>query len=203
MTDVSLPQMTAIAVLAGCLIAGPAPSRAADDAAPPAPRQSAPPQDDIWGISQVLEQATYAEVNGRVTHGDSLVVRVVRGYCEEANLFTSVYTMADNPDVLTLDGQDVTIELNGETAVSTIRHPMRFLSGYRFIVDLGFVRAETLKTMFGQEKQISIKLVNSDALQISDYVDVARNNWSLTGAPEAIERAQKICRDMDAPRAIS
>ena len=46
------------------------------------------PVDDKWGVNPVLEDAVHASVNGQVTHGDGLHIRLVKGHCEKGNLLT-------------------------------------------------------------------------------------------------------------------
>ena len=48
--------------------------------------------DNKWMVNIITENSVHATVNGQVTHGDGLHVRLVKGHCEKGNLLTFVYT---------------------------------------------------------------------------------------------------------------
>ena len=56
-------------------------------------------EDNKWAVDYVTEKNIHASVNGQVTHGDKLMVRFVKGYCDKGNLLTTVYTVADHPPI--------------------------------------------------------------------------------------------------------
>ena len=55
--------------------------------------------DDKWVVNIITENSVHATVNGQVTHGDRLHVRLVNGNCEKGNLLTFVYTYIKNPEI--------------------------------------------------------------------------------------------------------
>ena len=55
--------------------------------------------DDEWVVNIITENSVHATVNGQVTHGDGLHVRLVSGRCEKGNLLTFVYTYTDHPEI--------------------------------------------------------------------------------------------------------
>ena len=53
--------------------------------------------DDKWAVNYITENSVHASVNGQVTHGDGLHVRLVKGHCDKGNLLTFVYTYSNHP----------------------------------------------------------------------------------------------------------
>ncbi len=39
-------------------------------------------EDDVWGLRDVTHNAVWVQVNGRITYGDNLIVRVMKDDCE-------------------------------------------------------------------------------------------------------------------------
>ena len=45
--------------------------------------------DDKWVVNFITENSVHATVNGQVTHGDGLHVRLVKGHCDKGNYLPS------------------------------------------------------------------------------------------------------------------
>ena len=56
-------------------------------------------QDDVWVADAINETSVIASINGRTTYGDSQV-RFTKDNCSMGNLFTTVYTTSNNPDLV-------------------------------------------------------------------------------------------------------
>ncbi|MDG1144246.1 MAG: hypothetical protein P8N92_06230, partial [Burkholderiales bacterium] len=69
--------------------------------------------DDKWVVNYITENSVHATVNGQVTHGDGLHVRLVKGHCDTGNLLTFVYTYSNHPKIERLKGSYVTTKFNG------------------------------------------------------------------------------------------
>jgi hypothetical protein len=69
--------------------------------------------DDKWVVTFITENSVHAMVNGQVTHGDGLHVRLVKGHCDKGNLLTFVYTYSNHPEIEQLKGSYVTTKFNG------------------------------------------------------------------------------------------
>ena len=90
-----------------------------------------------WAVDYVTEENIHASVNGQVTHGDKLMVRFVKGYCDKGNLLTTVYTVADHPDIKTLKDKLLPVNFIGMNIKVKAIYIAPFLSGHRVMVDIG------------------------------------------------------------------
>ena len=59
--------------------------------------------DDEWVVNIITENSVHATVNGQVTYGDGLHVRLVSEALEKGNLLTFVYTYTDHPEINKLE----------------------------------------------------------------------------------------------------
>jgi hypothetical protein len=59
---------------------------------------------------------------------------------------------------------------------------------------LGSSSVAGMKTYFAGSTSTTLQLLDGDDTKISDYVDLDRNEWSLNGVDEALEKAQATCR---------
>ena len=151
-------------------------------------------QEDRWVVSYIGESFVIASVNGKITHGDRLRLRLQFGDCDNASVITHVYTMKGNEEILDISEKDIAIAVDGNRAVGTILEPYKFLMGYRFFLYLGYSDINSIKNYFSELTSTALELLDSDELKITDYVDLNRNEWSLTGFNEAIVKAQATCR---------
>jgi len=151
-------------------------------------------EEDRWVVSYIGESFVIASVNGQITHGDRLRLRLQFGDCDNASVITHVYTMKGNEEILDISEKDIAIAVDGNRAVGTILEPYKFLMGYRFFLYLGYSDINSIKNYFSELTSTTLELLDSDELKITDYVDLNRNEWSLTGFNEAIVKAQATCR---------
>jgi hypothetical protein len=198
MTQTTLPKLAVALLLSGLTFLVPTSSKATETLL-----VTDEPEDDVWGIDRITDNAIWLKVNGRVTHGDNLILRVFQNDCDTAHLLTSVYTMAGSKDkVLSWDEKEIFLTLNGTPHVAEVLYPTEFLSGYRFLVSFGYTSVENVKALFEGVDEVSMELKDSDHLNVSESVDIPRNTWSVQGAHNAIKRAQKMCRTMVSPPAV-
>jgi hypothetical protein len=87
------------------------------------------PVDDKWGVDLITENSIHASVNGQVTHGDRLHVRLVKGHCEKGNLLTFVYSYANHPEIEQLQGRYVPTDFMGGEAVVKILYASPYFNG--------------------------------------------------------------------------
>ena len=151
-------------------------------------------QEDRWVVSYIGESFVIASVNGQITHGDRLRLRLQFGDCDNASVITHVYTMKGNEEILDISEKDIAITVDGNRAVGTILEPYKFLMGHRFFLYLGYSDINSLKNYFSELTSTTLELLDSDELKVTDYVDLTRNEWSLTGFNEAMVKAQATCR---------
>ena len=152
--------------------------------------------DDHWVVGFVTDKTVHATVNGQVTHGDGLHVRLVKENCDKGNLLTFVYTYIDNPKIGELKNKYVITNFMNNKAVLKILFTSPFLMGHRATIDMGWIRIEDLKSILGNKNPITIQYLDSDETKITDYFDILENSWSNEGVRDAIDRAVSVCNQL-------
>ena len=149
--------------------------------------------DDKWVVNFITENSVHATVNGQVTHGDGLHVRLVKGYCDKGNLLTFVYTYSNYPEIEQLKGSYLTTKFNGGEAIVKVVYVSKFLMGHRATIDMGWGGIDELKEILSGENPLVIEYVDSDEVKITDYFDIPQNSWSNDGVSDALDRAAEMC----------
>ena len=152
--------------------------------------------DEQWVVGFVTDKTVHATVNGQVTHGDGLHVRLVKGHCDKGNLLTFVYTYIDNPKIGELKNKYVVSNFMGNEAVLKVLFTSPFLMGHRATIDMGWIGIEDLKGILESKDPITIQYVDSDEIKITDYFDILENSWSNEGVRDAIDRAVSVCNQL-------
>ena len=152
--------------------------------------------DDEWAVNIITENSVHATVNGQVTHGDGLHVRLVTGNCEKGNLLTFVYTYIDHPEIKKLEGNLVTAKFMGEKINVKVLYTAKFLMGHRATIDIGWASVDELKKVLSKESPINIKYVDTSEIKITDYFDIVQNSWSNNGVINALDRAVDMCKQL-------
>ena len=152
--------------------------------------------DDEWVVNIITENSVHATVNGQVTHGDGLHVRLVNGRCEKGNLLTFVYTYTDHPEINELGGNLVTTKFMGGEINVKVLYTAKFLMGNRATIDIGWASVNGLKKLLSKENPISIEYIDSSEIKITDYFDITQNSWSNKGVSDALDRAVDMCKQL-------
>jgi hypothetical protein len=152
--------------------------------------------DDKWVVNFITENSVHATVNGQVTHGDGLHVRLVKGHCNKGNLLTFVYTYSNHPEIEQLKGSYVTTKFNGGEVIVKVVYASPFLMGHRATIDMGWGGIDELKEILSGENTLVIEYVDSDEVKITDYFDITQNSWSNDGVSDALDRAAEMCRKL-------
>ena len=152
--------------------------------------------DNEWVVNIVTENSVHASVNGQVTHGDGLHVRLVKNHCDKGNLLTFVNTYANHPKIDQLKGSYVTTKFMGGEVIVRILFASPFLMGHRATIDLGWASIGELKRILKKENPIVLQYLDSEEVKITDYFDITHNNWSNYGVSETLERAQEMCKKL-------
>ena len=150
--------------------------------------------EDQWVVDEVNSDAVYLSVNGQVTYGDRLHIRLVKGNCDFGNLLTFVYSYSDNPLISELADQYVHARFMGEEVTGLILFTSPFLMGHRSTVDFNWAPLHALKQILGRENPITLEFIDSNDFKVSEYFDVLENAWSNIGLSEALEKAGGLCR---------
>ena len=152
--------------------------------------------DEKWVVNFITENSIHATVNGQVTHGDGLHVRLVKGHCDKGNLLTFVYTYSNHPEIEQLKGSYVTTKFNGGEVIVKVVYASKFLMGHRATIDMGWGGIDELKEILSGENPLVIEYVDSDEVKITDYFDIPQNSWSNDGVVDALDRGAEMCRKL-------
>ena len=152
--------------------------------------------DDEWVVNIITENSVHATVNGRITHGDGLHVRLVKGHCEKGNLLTFVYTYMDHPEIKKLGGNLVSTKFMGSKINVKGLYTSKFLMGHRATIDMGWAGVDELKKVLIKENPINIEYFDSSEIKITDYFDITQNSWSNNGVSDALDRAVDMCKQL-------
>ena len=152
--------------------------------------------DDKWVVDYITDNSVHATVNGQVTHGDRLHVRMVKGHCDKGNLITFVYTYSNHPEIEQLRDQYVMTNFMGGEVIVNVLFASPFLMGHRATLDIGWADIEELKVILSQENPITMEYKDSSEIKITDYFDITENSWSNDGLIEALDRASVKCNEL-------
>ena len=153
-------------------------------------------KENEWIVGYETDTSFHAQVNGLITHGDSLDVRFVKQNCDTGNLLTFVYSMANHPDILQLEDQYVPAYFMGEEITARILFTQPFLLGHRSVIDLGWMPIEDLTKILLREDIIEMKFLDSEKIKITEYFDISENSWSNKGLSEALFKASTMCKSL-------
>ena len=152
--------------------------------------------DDKWVVNYITENSVHATVNGQVTHGDGLHVRLVKGHCDKGNLLTFVYTYSNHPKIEQLKGSYVTTQFNGGKVIVKVVYASPFLMGHRATIDMGWGGIDELKEILSEKNPMTIEYIDSIEVKITDYFDIVQNSWSNDGVSDALDRAVGMCKQL-------
>lgn len=145
-----------------------------------------------WAVQE--EPFLAAKQNGEVTFGDTLILRFVeRKNCNEVNILIPVYTMKKNTKIGDLGGSPVEVSINGKPRNGEILFVSEFLSGHRLMLDLGWSNLSQLSAYFSSTSAAEISIERSNGEDMSEYLDIKTNRWSLVGMNGALRKAREIC----------
>jgi len=150
-------------------------------------------EDNKWVVDYVKEESIHASVNGQVTHGDKLMVRFVKGYCDKGNLLTTVYTVADHPNIITLKDKLLPVNFIGLNIKVKAIYIAPFLAGHRVMVDIGWVAPKDLKHDLGEQEPVTLVLKDYNGIAINEYFDIPENTWCNNNLSAALDEAQDMC----------
>ena len=158
-------------------------------------------KENEWILESIIGDSVHASVNGKITHGDRLRIRFLKGNCNLPNMLASFYTILIPREKLLLEGKILNATFfnpkffNYRMPVKVI-HEIPFLVGKSLLIDLGFLPVERLKTFFGDAKEVTLKIENTDQIQIEKYFDLDFNTWSLIKFNETIDKGKKACEEL-------
>ncbi len=165
----------------------------ADDSADPVIDEH---RENEWVVGYITDTSIHAQINGLVTHGDSLDVRFVKENCDMGNLLTFVYSMSNHPEILKLEDQYVSARFMDDEIIAKVLFTKPFLGGHRSIIDLGWMQLEEFASLLLRENPIKMEFLDSEDINITEYFDIFENSWSNKGLLDALLRASSMCKKL-------
>ncbi len=157
------------------------------------------------GIKLVIDDKpvdVIASVNGKITHGDRLRIKIPivdDSWCDSGQLFTTFYTTINNPSIEELKGKTIlgtarykkvnpiTEKINFRVAIS-----IKSMLGDLVFLDMGTYDIDFLKRLKKME-QLTIELQDGVEIKVSDYFDIPKNTFVMDGVNNALDRARAEC----------
>jgi len=152
--------------------------------------------ENTWVVDYITDNTVHTTVNGQVTHGDRLHIRMVKGHCELGNLITFVYTYSNHPKIEQIDETNVQTRFMNDDVIARIVGTSRFLMGHRATIDFGFLPLNELSNILLKSNPISVEYLDSEEIKISDFFDITTNSWSNAGLDNAISYAKNVCENL-------
>ena len=149
-----------------------------------------------WFIDGHDQKEIRISVNGMITNGDKLIIRLVKGNCENGNLLTYVYTTNHHPDILNLQDTLIDSLFMGDAIIAKILFTSPFLLGHVAVVDLNWIPIEGLKETLMRKNPIYMQYIDTDDMKISDYFDITHNSWSNNNLVTTLDKAFEICKKL-------
>jgi len=165
--------------------------------------------EDTWTVSvekdgdSISDWVVVASVNGKVTHGDRLRVRIpikTTERCSIGNTMTTFYTtnIDNETEDQFLESVMIPATLNDEAIYVNLLFAIRFFDDHLVYIDISYNPLEYLKDHFKGQKDVNLILkdrINQKGITLinSDYFDVSQNNFSLNGFNAALDRARNEC----------
>jgi hypothetical protein len=154
--------------------------------------------DTSWNAELNTSNVAEAFVHGKVTHGDSLRIRILEsktGHCEYGNIAFTVYSYANNPKIYKIKDKIIKISLNDEWLYANLLFSLEFLMGHISFFDFGIYPLDDLYEKWRYLDEIEIEILDSDNFIVSEYFDIPNNIWSTENLKEALDKAKLICEE--------
>jgi hypothetical protein len=155
-----------------------------------------PNKEEAWTVNYLTENSVHTSVNGQITHGDRLHIRLVKNHCMKGNLLTFVYSTQQGVDFNELKNKLISSRFAGQNAKVKILYTAPFIAGHRATVDMGWIDLESLTKILETSDPIRMELLDTSDFQISRYFDVMQNSWSNKGLRTSLERAVQMCKSL-------
>ncbi len=159
-------------------------------------------EEDRWTVDvlqhsgkDTSDWSIIASVNGKITHGDRFRIRLLPKSVERCNVgnsITTFYTAKENKNISNLSGIIPAIFKDIKIGVQ-ILFIKKFLMGHLVWIDLSWNQLKDIKDFFKNEKEVSLKLLDSETIKADNYFDIIENNFSLVGLSGALDRAKNEC----------
>ena len=165
--------------------------------------------EDVWTVhvsengKSMNDWSVIASVNGKVTYGDRLRIRIPLSTverCSIGNTITTFYTTNIDTEekVSFIRNKILPAELNGKDMYVKVLFALPFMKVHLAYIDMSWNKLENIKEYFDGVEEISLVLkdrnsVDGITILNSDYFDIPTNSYSTKGLNTALDRAQAEC----------
>lgn len=165
--------------------------------------------EDVWTVhvsengESMNDWSVIASVNGKITYGDRLRVRIplsTLGRCSIGNTITTFYTTNIDTEekVSFIRNKILPAELNGKDMYVKVLFAIPFMKVHLAYIDMSWNKLENIKKYFNGVEEINLILkdrnsVDGITILNSDYFDIPANAYSTRGLNSALDRAQAEC----------
>ena len=158
--------------------------------------------DDTWTVHVDSygdnDAETWVTVNGKIMHGDKLRIRILSDRCGVGNTVTTFLTINNHPEMVQQEGKVISATFKGIDIKIRILFALEMpevVTGHFVYMDLGWNELKEFKTFFAGYDEVSLELIDDDDFKASDYFDITKNTWSLNRLNEALDLAEKKCKE--------
>ena len=165
--------------------------------------------EDVWTVhvsengKSMNDWSVIASVNGKITYGDRLRIRIPLSTverCSIGNTITTFYTTNIDTEekVSFIRNKILPAELNGKDMYVKVLFALPFMKVHLAYIDMSWNKLENIKEYFDGVEEISLVLkdrnsVDGITILNSDYFDIPTNSYSTKGLNTALDRAQAEC----------
>ncbi len=149
-----------------------------------------------WVVDYQDEESVWASVNGKVTHGDRLRLRLHKSDCSSAQAITTVLSHINVEDQL----QDGYL-LNGAFMENRADFEILFTTpffdqGSLTWVELGRGDVDAFLGLLTSQSDISFRILDGDDYKSTEHFTVPLNRWATEGLIQAVDEAKEICSQL-------
>ena len=165
--------------------------------------------ENVWTVhvsengKSMNDWSVIASVNGKITYGDRLRIRIPLSTverCSIGNTITTFYTTNIDTEekVSFIRNKILPAELNGKDMYVKVLFALPFMKVHLAYIDMSWNKLENIKEYFDGVEEISLVLkdrnsVDGITILNSDYFDIPANSYSTRGLNTALDRAQAEC----------
>ena len=158
-------------------------------------------KEDEWWYVEELGNYIITGVSGEVVHGDRLRFAIKKSDCNKMSILFSFSTTKKAKEIKKLQNESIPIRINNFEQISAAEIiAIHTMGDFMSIVMMQAPGLKSVKEMVGaimtiykQEKNFSIELLDEGGFNPDYYFDILKNNWKLDLLPYKIEKAQRMC----------
>ena len=157
--------------------------------------------EEKWTIKK-YQKLSYARVEGEVQPEDTLNFFILaEDNCNKIWNTFSFLTFEKSVETEYLLHKEIPIKLNGNELTAKVEEILPHSRGYKIIFSLGeFPIGEYVQYLYdfyGVEKKFEIEIIDGIDFKVKKYFDIPINNWKLENLAPSINRATKLCLNIN------